>query len=146
MPHEEINKEVTERLKQIYAPYFDSEYLDQNLEVPRIYTDNVQKLDVGDLYSLSRALSNTISWTEMFDDEFLERRNTNQRTKNDTIFLVIGEWGSHHEFLLCCDKSSEDFAKIFDFNDAHPWCGHHNEVEWADFREFLKEDFKIDLE
>ncbi len=93
MNQEEINKEVTERLKQIYAPYFDSEYLDQNLEVPRTYTDNVQKLKVGDLHSLSSALSSTKFWIQMFGDEFLERRDTNQLTKNDTIFLVIGGMG-----------------------------------------------------
>lgn len=143
----EINKELTERLKDIYSDYFDSEYLDQNLEIPHIYTDAIRKINVDDLFSLSNTLINTQGWMQMYGDEFLERKATNQLTSGDTIFLVIGEWGTRHDLLLCCDKSSPDFGKVFDYNDAHPWWIPNDwEADYPDFRAFIKEDYNIELE
>ncbi|UUC44463.1 hypothetical protein [Flavobacterium cerinum] len=143
----ESNKELTERLKDIYSDYFDSEYLDKNLEIPHMYTDAIRKINIDDLFSLSDTLISTQDWMQMYADDFLERKAANKLTSCDIIFLVIGEWGSRHDLLLCCDTSSPDFGKVFDYNDAHPWWSPNDwEAQWTDFRDFIKSDYNIDLE
>lgn len=140
------NNELTESLKQIYSEYFDSEYINKNLEIPKIYLDSIGKITITDLYELG-SIPSTEWGIDLYGDDFLERKTSNRLTEKDKIYLTIGDWGSHHDFHINCDKSSLDFGKIFDYNDAHPWCERHEpEGEWTDFREFLKEEFKIELE
>jgi hypothetical protein len=61
------------------------------------------------------------------------------------MHIVIGWWGSHHEFYVCCDKSSNSFGEVFDYDDNHPWMKDDDyDVKWSDFDEFLSKRLEID--
>ncbi len=138
---------LIDQLKEIYSVFFDSEYISKNLVIPRLYVDSIETLKVKELFNQSSTLTNTKWGVELYGQEFLNRKKLNNLGVNDKIFLSIGEWGSKHQFLMCCDKSSQDFGKIFDYNDAHPWSASNNwEVEWIDFKEFIKDEYNVDIE
>ncbi len=133
-------------IKEAYLKYFSEEYVNNNLVIPEVYFNSIEKLNIGELFSLESSLSNTKWGIDLYGNEFLERANVNKPAKNDKMFIAIGEWGSNHLFLMCCDKSSDDFGKIFDYNDAYPWCENDNaEVEWVKFEAFIKDEYNFDL-
>ncbi|NOQ75848.1 MAG: hypothetical protein GQ574_27835 [Crocinitomix sp.] len=142
MDKQKTNSDLIEPLTQAHLKYFDAEYIRENFVIPQLYTDSIDKLRIKELFDASLSIANTQWGIDVYGDDFLERKDANKLTKNDKIYVAIGEWGSNHLFLMCCDKSSNDFGKIFDYNDAHPWHGsHHWEVEWKDFNEFLKDEY-----
>ncbi len=46
------------------------------------------------------------------------------RSDGDGIWLTIGEWGSKHDFLICCDCKHPLFGVVVEGEDAHPWFGY----------------------
>jgi len=143
---DEEKKGLIDQLKEIYSVFFNSEYITKNLAIPKLYIDSIETLKIEELFNQSSSLTNTKWGIELYGNEFLDRKNLNNLGINDKIFLSIGEWGSNHQFLMCCDKSSQDFGKIFDYNDAHPWSASNDwEVQWIDFKEFIKDEYNIDI-
>lgn len=137
---------LTETLKQIYAPYFDADYIHENLLIPNAFLQSIGKLNQKELFDQASIVAVTGSGIDLFGDDFLERKLENKLSGNDVLYICIGEWGSRHEFLLCCDRSSQEYGNVFDYNDAHPWCdGNEAEVNWTNFEEFLKDEYKIEL-
>lgn len=133
-------------LTEIYLPFFEADYILENLDIPDIFFNSIGKLRTPELYGHSSILSATKSSLTVYDDDFLERKAANTPTEQDKLYLWIGEWGSRHEFLLCCDKSSSQFGMVLDFNDAHPWCeGNEAEVDWNTFQDFLFDEYEIQL-
>ncbi len=138
--------DYTNSLKQAYLKYFNEEYVNSNLVIPEVYFNSIEKLKIGEFFGLSSSLSNTQWGIDLYGSEFMQRAAVNKATKNDKMFMAIGEWGSNHLFLMCCDKSSDDFGKIFDYNDAYPWCENDDsEVEWVNFEAFIKDEYNVDL-
>jgi hypothetical protein len=54
-------------------------------------------------------------------------------------WLDIGWYSDKHATLLCCDRLSEGYGRVFDFHDAHPWLNgdEYGHVEGRSFSEWL---------
>lgn len=120
--------EFEAQLKMLFGKYFTKEYIDENLLFTDDFKEYCMAMTVAQLYSdwiawenMDGILDYTKSFCEVFEDDFFERKKNGTPFKTDKMWLQIGWISDKHEYVFCCDKSSEYFGCFFDIHDDHPW-------------------------
>lgn len=70
---------------------------------------------------------------ELYEDDFIDRKAANGSADSNIMWLRFALWSDKHEYLICCDRSSAAFGKIFDAYDVRPWMDDIN---------FIRDSFK----
>ncbi len=117
------------QLNELLQKYFSKEYLENNFSIPTSYLDFSKDISTflyfgkyHTIYSLKEVVEGTRNTLFDFECNFYNRSKSNQQFKdNDVIWLAIGWWSDKHDLLICCDKSSVFYGKIYDVWDDHPW-------------------------
>ena len=148
--------QMEETVKAYYADFFGKETTEKNWGLPDDYAEYLNSCtgliqdeeDLSeDVYGTSGTSDATTQpwWKDEMSD-LKKRCETGELFRNDTMWLNIGWWGDKHLYFLCCDKTHENFGKVFDCHDGTPWSGDDDSYidEYDSFTDLLLE--KLDDE
>lgn len=119
-------------VKALFSPYFEDSYINDNLDIPADYLEFLSQLqgtlEQGDwkfLHNEEWVLLRTRYFCKAFKEGFMDRKTAGTPCLSDVIWLCVGDWSNKHDYILCCDKSSEHYGIIYDVWDDHPWLSEH---------------------
>lgn len=127
------------------------------VEIPADYAEFV-RTDGGGLWTLDRnGAPDPYGWevhrfstalaatTALYERAVTQQQDAADRRYEASIaamrkagcWLEIGGYGWRHLHYLCCDRSREQFGKVYDLNDGDPTTGMVPDVVWASFTEYI---------
>jgi hypothetical protein len=149
--YEPLAIEVFEdKSKTFFGDYFDADYVAKNFSLPedfRVFLELCHSpIQIPEAWELledaQHILDSLPGFFNLYAEDLQERKEENEMTAADTMWLRIALYSDKHEFLICCDRSSAVFGKVFDSYDDHPWMDGGNfevgDVEFGSFIDFLE--------
>lgn len=118
-----------EKVKLFFTGYFGVEYVKENFALPEDFRTFLKlcrapyqiPFEMELLYDAQHIETQLPDYYQFYGKNFLLRKADNEPTDSDVMWLRFALWSDNHELLICCDRSSSAYGKIYDCYDDHPW-------------------------
>ena len=139
--------------KSFFTNYFDAKYVATNFALPEDFGTFLSLCPAPYqipfawevLYDAQHILKDLPEYYHVFEEDFERRKTANELTATDKMWLRFALYGDKHEFLICCDRTSAAFGKVFDAYDDHPWMDESyidiNQPKYDSFIDFLENTY-----